>query len=96
MGRRRALIAALALFASLGEGCASDGGVRKRRERIQAAIRRLVEDRIRSLLWGGAGDEAELARRTEDVLAGSATPYQAADALFARVAGRQGPSGGAS
>lgn len=37
MGRRRALIAALALFASLGEGCASDGGVRKRRERTPTA-----------------------------------------------------------
>jgi LAO/AO transport system kinase len=57
---------------------------RKRRERIEQKIRLLVEERLWSLFAKTSSYDAELARWTEEVLAGKATPYAAAARLFER------------
>lgn len=57
---------------------------RKRRERIEEKIRLLVEGKLWSLFARSASYDAEVARWTDGVLAGTATPYAAAMKLFER------------
>lgn len=57
---------------------------RKRRDRIEEKIRLLVEEKLWAAFWKGTEWEAEIARWTDEVAAGRATPYAAAARLFER------------
>jgi LAO/AO transport system kinase len=57
---------------------------RRRRERVAAKIGHLVDDRLRATLRRGDPYSAELARWTDEVIAGRTTPHRAAAALFDR------------
>jgi LAO/AO transport system kinase len=62
----------------------------KRRERVEGKIRLLVEERLWSLFEKDAAWHADAGRWAEEVLAGKATPYAAAKALFERFARPRG------
>lgn len=53
------------------------------RQRTTARIRRLVEERLRARLWDGAHGGPALARWSDEVMAGRATPQRAAAELLA-------------
>jgi LAO/AO transport system kinase len=57
---------------------------RKRRERVEEKIRLLVEERLWALFEQGARYREDMGRWTDEVLAGRATPYAAAEAMFER------------
>jgi LAO/AO transport system kinase len=59
---------------------------RKRRERIEEKIRLVVEEKLWADFWRDADYRTEVARWADEVLAGRATPYGAAAALFKKFA----------
>ncbi len=54
---------------------------RRRRERVAAKIRLLVEEKLWALFWRGEAHDRELLRLADEVLANRATPYSAAAGL---------------
>jgi len=65
--------------------------LRKRKQRISAKIRQVVEERLWRKFWGGLAHEAELARLADEVVLGRSTPHAAADALFAQLSATVSP-----